>query len=160
MEAAPVHWARRTVPGANLASTAVGCRVRVTTELHATCTKLPMAPDRCRIAFPMLDAALVKQMALRTRSAPPHRSLPGIQTSCGEGTRRRIRRGIFKSVAEPEDAIRRYTSNTITVKPSPSSGPKTPDQIFQKLTRLFAPSESGSSLASVARPAAPILSRR
>jgi len=55
-------------------------------------------------------------------------------------TRRRIRRGVFRSVAELEDAIRRYILDH-NRHPQPFVWTKTADQIFQKLRPLAAPSE-------------------
>jgi len=55
-------------------------------------------------------------------------------------TRRRIRRGVFRSVGELEAAIRRYIQDhNRHVKPFVWT--KAADQIFQKLSPLFAPSE-------------------
>jgi transposase len=55
-------------------------------------------------------------------------------------TRRRIRRGVFKSVAELEDAIKRYIADH-NRNAKPFVWTKTADEIFKKLTRLPAPSE-------------------
>jgi transposase len=55
-------------------------------------------------------------------------------------TRQRIRRGVFKSVAELEDAIRRYIQDH-NRHARPFVWTKTADQIMQKLRPLFAPSE-------------------
>jgi transposase len=55
-------------------------------------------------------------------------------------TRRRIRRGIFKSVAELEDAIRRYIHHH-NRQPKPFVWTKTADQICLKLRPLTEPSE-------------------
>jgi transposase len=55
-------------------------------------------------------------------------------------TRRRIRRGVFKSVAELEDAIRRYIRNH-NGNAKPFVWTKTPKDIFDKLARLPVPSE-------------------
>jgi len=50
-------------------------------------------------------------------------------------TRRRIRRGVFKSVAELEDAIRRYIQDH-NRQAKPFVWTKTADEIFAKLSRL------------------------
>ena len=55
-------------------------------------------------------------------------------------TRRRIRRGVFKSVAELEDAIKRYIADH-NRNAKPFVWTKTADEIFEKLSRLPAPSE-------------------
>ena len=55
-------------------------------------------------------------------------------------TRRRIRRGVFTSVAELEDAIRRYIQDH-NRHAKPFVWTKTADEIFEKLSRLPAPSE-------------------
>lgn len=55
-------------------------------------------------------------------------------------TRRRIRRGVFKSVAELEDAIRRYIQHH-NRQAKPFAWTKTAEQIRAKLTPLRAPSE-------------------
>jgi len=55
-------------------------------------------------------------------------------------TRRRIRRGVFKSVAELEDAIRRYIRDH-NGNAKPFVWTKTANEIFAKLKRLPAPSE-------------------
>jgi transposase len=55
-------------------------------------------------------------------------------------TRRRIRRGVFKSVAELEEAIRRYIQDH-NRQPKPFVWTKTAGEIFEKLTRLPVPSE-------------------
>ena len=55
-------------------------------------------------------------------------------------TRRRIRRGVFKSVAELEDAIRRYIQNH-NRSAKPFVWTKTAEQIRDKLKPLRAPSE-------------------
>jgi transposase len=55
-------------------------------------------------------------------------------------TRRRIRRGVFKSVAELEDAIKRYIQDH-NRHANPFVWTKTADQILEKLNRLPAPSE-------------------
>ena len=55
-------------------------------------------------------------------------------------TRRRIRRGVFRSVTELEDAIRRYIRDHNT-KAKPFVWTKTPKDIFDKLARLPVPSE-------------------
>jgi len=55
-------------------------------------------------------------------------------------TRRRIRRGVFKSVAELEDAIKRYIADH-NRNAKPFVWTKTADQILEKLSRLPAPSE-------------------
>jgi len=55
-------------------------------------------------------------------------------------TRRRIRRGVFRSVAELEDAIRRYIQDH-NRQAKPFVWTKTADEIFAKLSRLPAPSE-------------------
>lgn len=55
-------------------------------------------------------------------------------------TRRRIRRGVFKSVAELEDAIRRYIHGH-NRQAKPFTWTKTADQISAKLSPLRAPSE-------------------
>jgi len=55
-------------------------------------------------------------------------------------TRRRIRRGIFKSVAELEDAIRRYIQDH-NRQTKPFIWTKTAEAIFDKLNRLPVPSE-------------------
>ena len=55
-------------------------------------------------------------------------------------TRRRIRRGVFKSVGDLEDAIRRYIADH-NRHAKPFVWTKTADQIFEKLSRLPAPSE-------------------
>jgi transposase len=55
-------------------------------------------------------------------------------------TRRRIRRGVFKSVAELEDAIKRYIADH-NRNAKPFVWTKTADEIFEKLRRLPAPSE-------------------
>jgi transposase len=55
-------------------------------------------------------------------------------------TRRRIRRGVFKSVAELEDAIKRYiTGHNRHAKPFLWT--KTADEILENLSRLAVPSE-------------------
>lgn len=55
-------------------------------------------------------------------------------------TRRRIRRGVFRSVTELEDAIRRYIRDH-NGKAKPFVWTKTPKDIFDKLDRLPVPSE-------------------
>jgi len=55
-------------------------------------------------------------------------------------TRRRIRRGVFRSVAELEDAIRRYISDH-NGHAKPFVWTKTAKEICEKLNRLPAPSE-------------------
>jgi transposase len=55
-------------------------------------------------------------------------------------TRRRIRRGVFKSVAELEDAIKRYIADH-NRNAKPFVWTKTADEIFEKLSRLPASSE-------------------
>ena len=55
-------------------------------------------------------------------------------------TRRRIRRGVFKSVAELEDAIRRYIQDH-NRHAKPFTWTKTADEILEKLSPLPAPSE-------------------
>jgi len=55
-------------------------------------------------------------------------------------TRRRIRRGVFRSVAELEDAIRRYIQNH-NRQAKPFVWTKTAKQIRGKLNTLRAPSE-------------------
>jgi transposase/transcriptional regulator with XRE-family HTH domain len=55
-------------------------------------------------------------------------------------TRRRIRRGAFKSVAELEEAIRRYIQDH-NLKAKPFVWTKTASEIFGKLARLPVPSE-------------------
>ena len=55
-------------------------------------------------------------------------------------TRRRIRRGVFKSVADLEDAIKRYIADH-NRHAKPFVWTKTADEIFEKLSRLPAPSE-------------------
>ena len=55
-------------------------------------------------------------------------------------TRRRIRRGVFRSVAELEDAIRRYIQNH-NRQARPFAWTKTAEHIRHKLTPLRAPSE-------------------
>ena len=55
-------------------------------------------------------------------------------------TRRRIRRGVFKSVGDLEDAIRRYIADH-NRRAKPFAWTKTADEIFQKLSRLPVPSE-------------------
>lgn len=55
-------------------------------------------------------------------------------------TRRRIRRGVFTSVAELEDAIRRYIAHH-NRQAKPFVWTKSADQILEKLSRLPAPSE-------------------
>ena len=55
-------------------------------------------------------------------------------------TRRRIRRGVFKSVAELEDAIRRYIQDH-NRQAKPFVWTKTADEIFAKLSRLPVSSE-------------------
>jgi transposase len=55
-------------------------------------------------------------------------------------TRQRIRRGVFRSVEELEDAIRRYIQDH-NRHARPFVWTKTADQIMQKLRPLFAPSE-------------------
>jgi transposase len=50
-------------------------------------------------------------------------------------TRRRIRRGVFKSVADLEDAIKRYIADH-NRKAKPFVWTKTADEIFEKLNRL------------------------
>jgi hypothetical protein len=55
-------------------------------------------------------------------------------------TRRRIRRGVFRSVAELEEAIRRYIQDH-NRHPRPFVWTKSADQIMQKLRLLVAPSE-------------------
>lgn len=55
-------------------------------------------------------------------------------------TRRRIRRGVFRSVAELEDAIRRYIQNH-NRQAKPFAWTKTAEQIRGKLSTLSAPSE-------------------
>jgi len=55
-------------------------------------------------------------------------------------TRRRIRRGVFKSVAELEEAIRRYIQDH-NQRAKPFIWTKTADEIFAKLNRLPVPSE-------------------
>ncbi len=55
-------------------------------------------------------------------------------------TRRRIRRGVFKSIAELEDAIRRYIRDH-NGHPKPFVWTKSAKEIFGKLKRLPAPSD-------------------
>jgi transposase len=55
-------------------------------------------------------------------------------------TRRRIRRGVFTSVADLEDAIRRYIADH-NRRARPFVWTKTADEIFEKLSRLPVPSE-------------------
>jgi transposase len=55
-------------------------------------------------------------------------------------TRRRIRRGVFKSVGDLEDAIRRYIQNH-NRQPNPFVWTKSAGEIFNKLRRLPVPSE-------------------
>ena len=55
-------------------------------------------------------------------------------------TRRRIRRGVFKSVADLEDAIKRYIADH-NRRAKPFTWTKTADEIFEKLNRLPVPSE-------------------
>lgn len=55
-------------------------------------------------------------------------------------TRRKIRRGVFKSVADLEEAIRHYISNH-NGQAKPFVWTKTANAIFDKLSRLPAPSE-------------------
>lgn len=55
-------------------------------------------------------------------------------------TRRRIRRGVFRSVADLEDAIRRYIREH-NGQAKPFVWTKTAEAIFDKLDRLPAPSE-------------------
>jgi transposase len=55
-------------------------------------------------------------------------------------TRRRIRRGVFKSVADLEDAIRRYIRDH-NQSSKPFVWTKPADTIFAKLSRLPVPSE-------------------
>ena len=50
-------------------------------------------------------------------------------------TRRRIRRGVFKSVADLEDAIKRYIADH-NRHAKPFTWTKTADEIFEKLTAL------------------------
>ena len=56
-------------------------------------------------------------------------------------TRRCIRRGVFTSVAEFEDAIRRYIADH-NRQAKPFVWTKSADQILEELSRLPAPSES------------------
>ena len=53
-------------------------------------------------------------------------------------TRQRIRRGVFRSIAELQAAINWYLKDTMMI-PGPSSGP-TGDVILPKLNRLPVPS--------------------
>ena len=55
-------------------------------------------------------------------------------------TRRKIRRGVFKSVADLEDAIRRYIGSH-NEQAKPFVWTKTAETIFDKLNRLHEPSE-------------------
>jgi hypothetical protein len=55
-------------------------------------------------------------------------------------TRRRIRRGVFKSVADLEDAIRRFI-NDHNRHAKPFVWTKTADEILEKLSCLPVPSE-------------------
>ncbi len=55
-------------------------------------------------------------------------------------TRRRIRRGVFKSIAELEDAIRRYIRDH-NGNAKPFVWTKTAKEIFDKIDRMPAPSE-------------------
>jgi hypothetical protein len=55
-------------------------------------------------------------------------------------TRRRIRRGVFKSVAELEDAIKRYIADH-NRHAKPFAWTKAPDEILEKLTCIPVSSE-------------------
>ena len=55
-------------------------------------------------------------------------------------TRRRIRRGVFKSVADLEDAIKRYIADH-NRNAKPFVWTKTAGEILEKLSRIPAPSE-------------------
>ena len=63
-------------------------------------------------------------------------------------TRRSIRRGVFTSVGELEDAIRKYIKEH-NGQPKPFVWKKTAKAIFDKLSRRSAPSERVSALARI-----------